>query len=223
MTKWLRRLLDIYRRDANNGREALPLPPAEAPMTRLPGTSGSGPKIRITTLSQERSQRHDNRPFDLVDLVLGAAILIIAIVVTHFWTPRTGEVPALPVNAKAPQSNSAPQLSGRAPGMAPSPIQEQRSSAQPEAPGGEDSPPVPEHIVAAVYTQEARNAGFQAKVFVIVSVDSQGMPAGVRLTTPLPFDLGDSVTEAVMQWRFRPAMKRGKHVAATTVVDVPFR
>ena len=84
-----------------------------------------------------------------------------------------------------------------------------------------DTAPVATSIVPAAYTQQARYAGFQGKVFVTVLVDERGVPFQVEPTGPIPFDLEIPVRDAVLHWRFSPALVAGKPVESRTVVEVP--
>jgi hypothetical protein len=86
-----------------------------------------------------------------------------------------------------------------------------------------DAPPAPTRIVQATYTDQARNAGFHGKVFVIVVVDELGAPEKIEPTAPIPFGLEQPIGEALFQWRFQPAMLGGEPVPGKTVVEVPFR
>jgi protein TonB len=82
---------------------------------------------------------------------------------------------------------------------------------------------VPTHIEPAAYTDEAQKAGFHGTVAVIVSVDAQGVPEKMQPTEPIPYGLDRTVSQAIRQWRFRPASEHGVPIASQTVVYVPFR
>ncbi len=86
-----------------------------------------------------------------------------------------------------------------------------------------DTLPAPTLIVPATYTDLALHAGFHGKVFVIVIVDEMGVPEKIEPTGPIPFGLELPIGEAVLQWRFQPAMLMGEPVPGKTVVEVPFR
>ena len=86
-----------------------------------------------------------------------------------------------------------------------------------------DTPPVAKQVVLASYTEEALHAGFHGKVYVIVFVDALGVPEKIEPTSPIPFGLEVAIRDAILQWRFQPAMARGAPVAGKAVLEVPFR
>jgi TonB family protein len=79
------------------------------------------------------------------------------------------------------------------------------------------------HRVDPRYTPEARRGLIQGTVVVEVLVDERGTPARVSVVSPLGFGLDDRAVEAVSRWVFEPAMRDGKPVRATSVVEVNFR
>jgi TonB family protein len=75
----------------------------------------------------------------------------------------------------------------------------------------------------AEYTAEARQAGLQGKVELSVTVGTDGIPRDIQVIHGLGSGLDDKATEAVKQWRFRPATLQGNPVPAIILVEVPFR
>jgi TonB family protein len=73
------------------------------------------------------------------------------------------------------------------------------------------------------YSEAARNAKYQGTVVLNVEVDDSGKVQDCRVTRSLGLGLDEKAIEAVQQWRFRPATKDGKPIAARTVVEVSFR
>lgn len=84
-------------------------------------------------------------------------------------------------------------------------------------------PPKVVHKVDAEYTRAARLATIQGTVLVEAVIDVSGVPAKLRIVSPLGFGLDDRALQAVSQWRFEPAKKDGMPVEAVTMVPVDFR
>ena len=97
-----------------------------------------------------------------------------------------------------------------------------REAARPTAPADRDVTPLarvePEYPAAAARTQE------EGIVLVRVDVDANGMPTNVDIARRSGSrDLDRAAVEAVRQWRFNPAIKDGKKVAAVVEVPVEFK
>jgi len=104
-------------------------------------------------------------------------------------------------------------------------------------PPGEDiipgaSPPTSDGPVSASvlmfktepeFSEEARKAKFQGTVVLRIEVSEMGVPRLPRIERPLGLGLDEKAIEAVQKWRFKPALKDGKPVAAFTTVEVNFR
>ncbi len=73
------------------------------------------------------------------------------------------------------------------------------------------------------FTEQARKAKFQGTVLLSIVVDASGRTSDIRVERGLGLGLDEKAEEAVAQWRFRPALRDGKPVAATAVVVVRFR
>jgi TonB family protein len=58
---------------------------------------------------------------------------------------------------------------------------------------------------------------------IAVIVDARGYPQNPRVIRSLGIGLDEKALEAVQRYRFRPAMKDGKPVAAMISVQVDFR
>jgi len=78
------------------------------------------------------------------------------------------------------------------------------------------------HSVEPEFTEEARRANFQGEVSIKLIVDAQGNPQDVRLARPLGMGLDEKATEAVKQYKFRPAMYQGHPVPVQIVIEVDF-
>jgi protein TonB len=97
-----------------------------------------------------------------------------------------------------------------------------REDARPKAPADRDVTPIarvePEYPAAAARTQE------EGTVLVRVDVDANGVPTNVDVARRSGSrDLDRAAVDAVRQWRFNPAIKDGKKVAAVVEVPVEFK
>lgn len=82
--------------------------------------------------------------------------------------------------------------------------------------GGSVSAPVVLYEPEAEFSDEARRAKYQGVVLVSIIVDAQGHPQNARVLRALGMGLDEKALEAVMKYRFKPAMKDGR-----TPVPVP--
>lgn len=73
------------------------------------------------------------------------------------------------------------------------------------------------------YTEEARKAKLQGTVVLSIVIAAGGQVQDVRVLRGLGLGLDTRAADAVLQWRFRPAMVDGKPVATRAVVEVNFR
>jgi TonB family protein len=85
------------------------------------------------------------------------------------------------------------------------------------------------------YTERARRKRVQGKVVLSLTVDPQGRPQDVRVLHSLSekvdkklqaaaaSDLDENAVEAVKQYRFDPALLKGKPVPVETTVEVNYR
>jgi protein TonB len=60
-------------------------------------------------------------------------------------------------------------------------------------------------------------------VQVYLIVDEQGNPTHVKVVRPIGMGLDEKAREAVLQYKFKPAMKNGKPVKVDLYVDVNFQ
>jgi TonB family protein len=84
-------------------------------------------------------------------------------------------------------------------------------------------PPVQINFVPAEFSEEAKKAKFQGIAVVAIIVDSQGMPKNPCVVHSLGMGLDEKAIEAVMKYRFRPAMKDGKPVPVKVAIEINFR
>jgi TonB family protein len=85
------------------------------------------------------------------------------------------------------------------------------------------SNPVPLVSPEAEFSDEARRNKYQGICMISVIVDAHGYPQNARVIRALGMGLDEKALEAVQKYRFRPAMKDGKPVAAMITVMVNFR
>jgi protein TonB len=88
--------------------------------------------------------------------------------------------------------------------------------------GGGVSAPVLLNSVEAEFSDEARRAKYQGTCLVEIIVDAHGNPQNPRVVRSLGMGLDEKAIEAVMKYKFRPAMKGGKPVAVWQPVEVDF-
>lgn len=83
--------------------------------------------------------------------------------------------------------------------------------------------PVPVFSPEAEFSDEARRNKYQGICMISIVVDSQGLPRNPRVVRSLGMGLDEKALEAVARYRFRPALKNGRPVAARILVEVNFR
>jgi len=88
---------------------------------------------------------------------------------------------------------------------------------------GDVSAPVKVSGEPPEYTEVARQARIQGIVILEVVVDRSGNVTDARVIRSLPMGLDQRAVEAVRRWKFRPAMRAGRPVAAYFVITVSFR
>lgn len=98
----------------------------------------------------------------------------------------------------------------------PSPAKAPRTAASNIAPPRVIKDPNPQ------YTHEAREARLHGSVWIRITVGVDGAAHDLTIIKPLGAGLDQAAIEAVTKWRFRPAQKNGRPVAATSRVIVNF-
>jgi len=78
------------------------------------------------------------------------------------------------------------------------------------------------HSEEPEYSEEARKARCQGSVLLAIDVDASGRVANIRVVKSLGLGLDEKAKEAVLKWRFRPAMAAGRPVTAPAQVQVTF-
>jgi protein TonB len=90
-------------------------------------------------------------------------------------------------------------------------------------PGGGVSAPVLIYDPDPEFSDEARRAKYQGICLVGLIVDAQGNPQQVHVVRPLGMGLDEKAIEAVRQYKFKPAMFKGKAVPVEINIEVNFR
>lgn len=88
--------------------------------------------------------------------------------------------------------------------------------------GGGVTPPVAIYAPEPEFSDQARMAKYQGQAVVEVIVDAHGMPQDARVIRALGMGLDEKALEAVKQYRFKPAMLRGRPVPVMIDVIVDF-
>ena len=91
--------------------------------------------------------------------------------------------------------------------------------------GGDVSVPSLTYSVDAKFPDAEKNAknGMQGVAVVELIVDSKGRPRDIRVKRSLRPDFDKCAIDAVRQYKFDPAMRRGKPVAVEVTIEVNFR
>ena len=89
--------------------------------------------------------------------------------------------------------------------------------------GGGVSAPILVYSVEPEFSEEARKAKVAGNVLVNVWVDTNGNPSHVRVIRGVGMGLDEKARDAVMQYRFKPAMENGHPVLVELNVDVTFQ
>jgi periplasmic protein TonB len=83
--------------------------------------------------------------------------------------------------------------------------------------------PVPLITPEAEFSDEARRAKYQGICVIALIVDAQGYPRNPRVVQRLGMGLDEKALEAVLKYRFKPAMRAGRPVPVAINVEVNFR
>ena len=73
------------------------------------------------------------------------------------------------------------------------------------------------------FSEEARKAKYQGTCVLGLIVDANGRPTAIRVINALGMGLDEKAKEAVMQYKFKPAMENGKPVLVELNVEVNFQ
>lgn len=89
--------------------------------------------------------------------------------------------------------------------------------------GGGVSNPVLIYAPDPEFSDEARRAKYQGICVLSLIVDSQGDPQRIHVIRPLGMGLDEKAIEAVRQYKFKPAIFKGKPVPVEINIEVNFR
>jgi TonB family protein len=151
----------------------------------------------------------DGKQFTAERLAAGASMLRDLYVAA--WVKSADPVPEWHSEAPNAAPGSTPQVL-----LAPPPNGIYR-------PGGDVSAPILRFSPNPQFTDAARAAGFQGIVVVGLIVDENGNPRNIHIVRSLGMGLDERAIEAVRQYRFTPAMYRGKPVPVEVNIQVNFR
>jgi TonB family protein len=84
-------------------------------------------------------------------------------------------------------------------------------------------PPKPLHTPDPDYTEEARQKRLQGTAELMVVVNDNGFPEILELVKGLGDGLDVRALEAISEWRFQPATRKGEPVAVMAVVQMTFK
>ena len=102
-------------------------------------------------------------------------------------------------------------------------LPERRRAAQIYHVGGDVSAPKLIFAADPEFSEEAKRAKYQGVCVSAAIVDAQGNPQRVQVVRHLGKGLDQKAVEAVKQYKFEPAMRRGEPVAVEVNIEVNFR
>lgn len=88
--------------------------------------------------------------------------------------------------------------------------------------GGGVTAPRAIHTPEPQLSDEARQGRVQGSVVLTAVIDATGKPGDVRVTRSLGMGLDEKAIQAIRNWKFQPAMKDGRPVAAQVNIEVAF-
>jgi TonB family protein len=97
------------------------------------------------------------------------------------------------------------------------------STGGPFSVGGNVSAPIPIYKPEPSYSDEARKAGKEGQVVLMVAVDAEGAVSHAYMVKPLGFGLDEKALETVHTWKFKPGTRNGVPVPVRVMVEVNFR
>jgi TonB family protein len=83
--------------------------------------------------------------------------------------------------------------------------------------------PVPLHKVDPKYPPELRAAHVEGEVILYAIIRKDGTVDSIQLVHSADTQLDANAMEALAQWKFQPAEKRGEPIDLEAVVHIPFR
>jgi protein TonB len=92
--------------------------------------------------------------------------------------------------------------------------------------GGDVKPPRALETPSPAAPEDQQNTGkvkYEGVALIDMIVDPEGKPRDIKIEKSLGAELDKKAIEAVKNWRFEPATKKGKPVAVEIKVEVTFR
>ena len=83
--------------------------------------------------------------------------------------------------------------------------------------------PVPLRKVDPKYPPELRTAHVEGEVILYAIIRKDGTVDSIQLVHSVDTQLDANAMEALAQWKFQPAEKRGEPIDLEAVVHIPFR
>jgi len=93
----------------------------------------------------------------------------------------------------------------------------------PPGPSDDINPPAVIYSPVPPYSEQARNAGLEGTVTVVLRVGEDGTPRDIRIAQGLEPTIDESVTAAIGKWRFSPMLLNGQVASPGFVVEVRFQ
>jgi bla regulator protein blaR1 len=184
-----------------------------SPLPCVSGVTGADLKQRIVRIMT---------PDSAMKLTLARKLILGAMAIGALAGPiLVGLVKAPLVNAQTPQANAGPKPA--AVGTSQEPAHWLAPQNQVYHVGGDVSAPKLIFAPDPEYTEKARQAKYQGVCVVALIVDEEGNPQRVQIMRHLGMGLDKKAVEAVRQYRFKPAMLRGKPVPVQVNIEVNFR
>ncbi|MGC2637792.1 MAG: TonB family protein [Acidobacteriaceae bacterium] len=134
------------------------------------------------------------------------------------WHAEAGSAPAPAVTIRKSESGATGQELDASVAAATAPF-----TGKIYRSGGGVSPPILRYAPNPQFTPEAKKARYQGVDVVNLIVDENGDPRNVHVVRPLGMGLDAKAVQAVSQYRFTPAMMKGKPVPVEVNIDVNFR
>lgn len=135
--------------------------------------------------------------------------------------PAATPVPAAARAAETPAAAAARAEEVRREEPTPTPPPAPAAPPEPAAPEVDVAPKIAK-VVKPGYPPIALRARIGGVVLLRVLVSETGTPADIQVLKGAPGGLTESAVAAVRNWRFEPATRGGKPVAAWTMVPIPF-
>jgi TonB family protein len=89
--------------------------------------------------------------------------------------------------------------------------------------GSDVAGPVPLRKVDPKYPPELRTAHVEGEVILYAIIRKDGTVDSIQLVHSVDTQLDANAMEALAQWKFQPAEKRGEPIDLEAVVHIPFR